>query len=84
LRDDESRKNYDYLLDNPDEFYRHWWYYHRPRVSTQIDAGLVIIVLLTLISGLQYYFINDSYRRQIKTILEYDDKLLTKVWLMHR
>eukprot|EP01134_Creolimax_fragrantissima_P004418 CFRG4418T1 len=75
IRDEQSRKDYDYLLDNPDEFFYNWWFYHRPRVSTQVDAGLVIFCLLTLISLGQYYFINQSFDIQIHEILFTEDKL---------
>ena len=29
LKDEESRTDYDYMLDNPDEMYRHYYRYYR-------------------------------------------------------
>ena len=29
LKDEESRTDYDYMLDNPDEMYRHYYYYYK-------------------------------------------------------
>ncbi|KNC87613.1 hypothetical protein SARC_00313 [Sphaeroforma arctica JP610] len=75
IRDDDKRKEYDHLLDNPDEFFYAWWYYHRPRVSTTIDVGFVIIVLLTVISLGQFYFINQSFEISVNEILFDNDKL---------
>lgn len=51
----------------------------RPRVSTQIDAGLVVVILLTLVSAMQYYLFNNSFAHQIKSILDADEKLVQKV-----
>lgn len=33
LRDEESRTDYDYMLDNPQEYYAHYYRYYRRRVS---------------------------------------------------
>eukprot|EP00124_Ichthyophonus_hoferi_P003347 Ihof_evm6s285 gene=Ihof_evmTU6s285 len=76
LKDDESRKNYDHLLANPDEFFRHWWYYHRIRVSQQLNVWGVLVVLISIFSVCQYYFINWSYQHNLSGILEVDDKIL--------
>ena len=29
LKDEESRADYDYMLDNPDEMYRHYYRYYK-------------------------------------------------------
>jgi len=55
LKDEESRTDYDYMLDNPDEMYRHYYRYYRRRVSPKVDVRIVIAVTITLISVVQYY-----------------------------
>lgn len=55
LKDEESRNDYDYMLDNPDEYYAHYYRYYRRRVSPKVDVRIVIVVALTIISAIQYY-----------------------------
>jgi len=55
LKDEESRADYDYMLDNPDEMYRHYYRYYKRRVSPKVDVRIVIAVTITLISLVQYY-----------------------------
>ncbi|GAB6019768.1 hypothetical protein CHUAL_001317 [Chamberlinius hualienensis] len=55
LKDDETRKDYDNLLDNPDEYYSHYFAYYRRRLSPKVDVRIVIAVTITLISAFQYY-----------------------------
>lgn len=55
LRDEESRNDYDYMLDNPNEYYSHYYKYYRRRVSPKVDIRVVVIVTITIISVFQYY-----------------------------
>ena len=55
LRDDEERKDYDYMLDHPDEHYRNYYRYYSRRLSPKVDVRLVLIVTITIISIIQYY-----------------------------
>ncbi|CAH0552908.1 unnamed protein product [Brassicogethes aeneus] len=55
LKDEEARQDYDYMLDNPDEYYAHYYRYYRRRVAPKVDVRLVIVVTLTVISAIQYY-----------------------------
>lgn len=55
LRDEESRKEYDYMLDNPDEVYRHYYNYFRRRYAPKVDIRIVLFVTVSLISAFQYY-----------------------------
>ncbi|XP_071504594.1 dnaJ homolog subfamily C member 25-like [Diadema antillarum] len=54
LRDEEQRKDYDFMLDNPDEVYRHYYRYYRRRVAPKVDVRIVIAVSITVISVIQY------------------------------
>jgi len=65
LKDEESRTDYDYMLDNPDEMYRHYYRYYRRRVSPKVDVRIVIAVTITLISIVQYYGAWQRYKEAI-------------------
>ncbi|CAL1533518.1 unnamed protein product [Lymnaea stagnalis] len=54
LRDEEQRADYDYMLDNPDEYFSHYYRYYRRRVAPKVDVRLVIAVAITVISVIQY------------------------------
>lgn len=55
LKDEESRTDYDYMLDNPDEYYAHYYRYYRRRVAPKVDVRIVLIVTISIISLVQYY-----------------------------
>ncbi|CAD5110944.1 DgyrCDS300 [Dimorphilus gyrociliatus] len=65
LRDEESRKDYDYMLDNPDEYYHHYYRYYRTRVAPKVDVRLVIAVAITIISVIQYWSSWNNYNAAI-------------------
>jgi len=65
LKDEESRADYDYMLDNPDEMYRHYYRYYKRRVSPKVDVRIVIAVTITLISIVQYYGAWQRYHEAI-------------------
>lgn len=69
LKDEESRTDYDYMLDNPQEYYAHYYRYYRRRVSPKVDVRLVLIVTLTIISAIQYYSAWQRYEDAIKYFL---------------
>ncbi|XP_071051291.1 dnaJ homolog subfamily C member 25 homolog [Onthophagus taurus] len=66
LKDDDSRSDYDYMLDNPDEFYAHYYRYYRRRVAPKVDVRIVLIVTITIISVVQYYSSWQRYNTAIK------------------
>ncbi|XP_013109903.2 dnaJ homolog subfamily C member 25 homolog [Stomoxys calcitrans] len=79
LKDDESRTDYDYMLDNPDEYYAHYYRYYRRRVAPKVDVRIVIVVTLTIISVIQYYSGWQRYDSAIKyfaTVPKYRNKAL--------
>jgi DnaJ family protein C protein 25 len=55
LKDDQARDDYNYMLDNPDEYYAHYYRYYRRRVAPKVDVRLVVIVTISIISIIQYY-----------------------------
>jgi len=69
LRDEESRKDYDYMLDNPDEMYAHYYRYYRRMYAPKVDVRIVIIVTITVISAFQYYAAHSRYKEAIDYLL---------------
>lgn len=53
LKDDEVRKDYDYMLDHPEQFYYNYYKYYRRRVGPQVDIRLVVIGTIVVISIVQ-------------------------------
>lgn len=79
LRDDEERTDYDYMLDNPQEYYAHYYRYYRRRMAPKVDVRIVIAVTITIISIIQYYSAWSKYDTAIKyfmTIPKYRNKAL--------
>lgn len=66
LKDDESRTDYDYMLDNPNEYYAHYYRYYRRRVAPKVDVRIVLIVTISIISLIQYYSGWQRYETAIK------------------
>ncbi|CAN8004045.1 unnamed protein product [Ixodes hexagonus] len=65
LKDDESRRDYDDMLDNPEAVYRHYYRYYRKRMAPRVDVRLVLAVTITVISVVQYYGAWHRYRTAI-------------------
>ncbi|CAG9859012.1 unnamed protein product [Phyllotreta striolata] len=79
LKDEEARADYDYMLDNPDEYYAHYYRYYRRRVAPKVDVRIVIIVTISIISAIQYYSGWQRYDIAIKyfmTVPKYRNKAL--------
>lgn len=66
LRDKDTRKDYDYMLDNPSEYYSHYYRYYSRRMAPKVDVRLVLIVTITVISMIQYYSLWERYDSAIK------------------
>lgn len=54
LKDEEQRKDYDYMLDNPEEAYYHYYRYYKRRMTPKVDVRIVLAVTITIVSVLQY------------------------------
>ncbi|XP_011191105.1 dnaJ homolog subfamily C member 25 homolog [Zeugodacus cucurbitae] len=79
LRDDDSRRDYDYMLDHPEEYYSHYYRYYRRRVAPKVDVRIVIVVTLTIVSIIQYYSGLQRYDSAIKylaTVPKYRNQAL--------
>ncbi|KAA0716239.1 DnaJ -like protein subfamily C member 25 [Triplophysa tibetana] len=69
LKDEESRKDYDYMLDHPEEYYSHYYTYYRRRLAPKVDVRIVILVTVLAISLFQYYSWWSSYREAISYLM---------------
>lgn len=79
LKDDESRTDYDYMLDNPDEYYAHYYRYYRRRMAPKVDVRIVVVVTISVISLIQYYSAWQRYETAIKyfmTVPKYRNRAL--------
>lgn len=56
LRDPESRKDYDYLLAHPDEYYRNMYRYFKGKAAPRIGVVPILVALLVVISAFQVRF----------------------------
>ncbi|VDM39144.1 unnamed protein product [Toxocara canis] len=61
LRDDETRADYDYYLDNPEQRAYNYYQYYRRRVAPKVDVRLVIFVTVALISAFQFLSAKHKY-----------------------
>jgi DnaJ family protein C protein 25 len=55
LKDDETRNDYNYMLDNPDAHYYNYYQYYRRRVTPKVDVRIVIAGTILIISLIQVY-----------------------------
>jgi DnaJ family protein C protein 25 len=67
LRDNDSRKDYDYMLDNPEEMYRHYWQYYRRKIS--VDVRFVLAIIISIVSAIQYWAAWSKYNEAIDYFL---------------
>ncbi|KAM9367494.1 dnaJ homolog subfamily C member 25 [Phaethornis superciliosus] len=65
LKDEETRKDYDYMLDHPEEYYRHYYHYYSRRLAPKVDVRLVILVTVCAISVFQFFSWWNSYNEAI-------------------
>ncbi|XP_059894798.1 dnaJ homolog subfamily C member 25 [Gadus macrocephalus] len=69
LKDEDSRRDYDYMLDHPEEYYRHYYAYYRTRLAPKVDVRVVILVTVCAISIFQYYSWQSSYNEAISYLV---------------
>lgn len=53
LQDEDTRRDYDYMLDHPEEYYQHYYAYYRRRLTPKVDVRVVILVTICAISIFQ-------------------------------
>lgn len=79
LGDNEARQDYDYMLDNPSQYYAHYYRYYRRRVSPQIDFRLVLFCTISIVSAIQYFSAWQRYESAIKyfmTVQKYRNRAM--------
>lgn len=54
------------MLDNPEEYYSHYYRYYRRRSGLKVDVRIVLVVTITVISIIQYYSLWQRYDSAIK------------------
>lgn len=69
LKDDESREEYNYMLDHPEEMWSNYYRYYRRRMAPKIDVRIVIAVTISVISVVQYYSAWTNYDDAIKYLM---------------
>uniref|UniRef100_A0A8C8DIY4 DnaJ (Hsp40) homolog, subfamily C, member 25 n=1 Tax=Oryzias sinensis TaxID=183150 RepID=A0A8C8DIY4_9TELE len=69
LQDEDSRRDYDYMLDHPEEYYQHYYAYYRRRLTPKVDVRVVILVTICAISIFQYYSWHSSYNEAINYLM---------------
>lgn len=65
LKEEESRKDYNDMIDDPEQYYRHYYRYYRRNIGGKVDAQWVILVVVGLISMFQYYGMQSKYKEAI-------------------
>ena len=53
VQDEETRRDYDYMLDHPEEYYQHYYAYYRRQLTPKVDVRVVILVTICAISIIQ-------------------------------
>lgn len=66
LKDDESREEYNYMLDHPEEMWQNYYRYYRRRMAPKVDVRIVIAATISVISLVQYYSAWSNYEEAIK------------------
>ncbi|CAJ1071093.1 dnaJ homolog subfamily C member 25 [Xyrichtys novacula] len=69
LKDEETRRDYDYMLDHPEEYYQHYYTYYRRRLTPKVDVRVVILVTICAISLFQYCSWHSSYNKAINYLV---------------
>ncbi|KAM9794485.1 dnaJ homolog subfamily C member 25 isoform X2 [Syngnathus typhle] len=68
LKDEDTRRDYDYMLDHPEEYYQHYYTYYRRQLTPKVDVRIVILVTICAISLFQYYSWHSSYNEAINCL----------------
>lgn len=53
LKDDDTREDYDYYLDHPEQRAYNYYQYYRRRVAPKVDARIVIAATVLIVSAFQ-------------------------------
>ncbi|XP_055350520.1 dnaJ homolog subfamily C member 25 homolog [Paramacrobiotus metropolitanus] len=69
LRDEDQRNDYNFMLDNPELHYQHYWRYYGRRVTPKVDVRIVVAVFITVVSAVQYFVLWTRYNEAIKYLM---------------
>lgn len=78
LKDDEARRDYDYMLDHPEAYYQNYYRYYR-RKGPKVDIRLVVFSTISVISFVQYFVRRSRYKEAVDyfvTVQKYRIKAL--------
>lgn len=67
LKDAQSKEEYDYYLDHPEEYYYNYYRYYKRKVN--VDVRVVVVGTITAISAFQYISWMTSYNTAINYML---------------
>eukprot|EP00064_Thunnus_orientalis_P006894 superscaffoldBa00000739_g6913 len=65
-QDEDTRRDYDYMLDHPEEYYQHYYAYYRRQLTPKVDVRVVILVTICAISIFQVYKKEQEEEMKIK------------------
>lgn len=65
LREEESKRDYNDMLDDPEHYYRHYYRYYKRVYGAKVDAHWVILGLISVISLYQYFVMHSRYNEAI-------------------
>lgn len=66
LKEDESRKEYNDMVDDPEHYYRHYYRYYRRYYGAKIGVHWVVLGLITAISMYQWYAQKSRYNQIVE------------------
>eukprot|EP01136_Pigoraptor_vietnamica_P008049 Opistho-1_new@42908 len=69
LKDDETRADYDLMLEYPEQYYRHYFKYYQRRVTPKVDPKIVVVAFILFVSVFQYANQHVMHRRFINYVL---------------
>jgi len=69
LRNEVSRNDYDYLLDNPDVYYEHFYRFFKSS-TPKVDVMPILIVCLIVLSVLHYLNKQSTYNRVLDSAIK--------------
>ncbi|KAM7541077.1 hypothetical protein Aperf_G00000042698 [Anoplocephala perfoliata] len=69
LRDPEQRQEYEYMLDNPDAMFYHYYRYYKRRYSPKVDVRLVFVSLIMILSAIQYVSQRTKYNQALSYLV---------------
>uniref|UniRef100_A0AAF5PJ10 DnaJ domain-containing protein n=2 Tax=Wuchereria bancrofti TaxID=6293 RepID=A0AAF5PJ10_WUCBA len=65
LKDDETRADYDYYLDHPEQRAYNYYQYYRRWVAPKVDVRIVVLVTLILISVIQFLSATQKHKEAL-------------------